>query len=415
MLADPIAENHAALTQAEKTAVQEQLERLLASSYFSHSKRFPTFLRFVVQHALAGQGDLLKERTLGIEIFGRSPDYDTAADPIVRVTAAEIRKRIAQYYQEPGRENEIRVSLLSGSYVPHFQWPHAREAHVEQAPAEVQALPEDSSHEEAPFKPSPLPRRSITAIIGLVVVVALAATVLVWRSAQRSPYDFFWGPVLGSSDPVLFCIADQNQYSVIALRDASDPTQQKILKDNLSAVVWDDVSPIVKIAGLMQANGKKYSLKGEGVTNLTDLRNGPTVFIGAFDNTWTLRLTKPLRFHFANDPEMTKFWIADANNPKFPGWVVDRELQEMTNNYRDYGIVARFVDPNTGKPAIIAAGVGRGGTIVAGEFLTDPANLEELTKIAPKGANKKNIEVVLSTQIIDGRPGTPKIEATYFW
>jgi hypothetical protein len=214
---------------------------------------------------------------------------------------------------------------------------------------------------------------------------------------------------------VLFCIADQNQYSVIALRDASDPTQQKILKDNLSAVVWDDVSPIVKIAGLMQANGKKYSLKGEGVTNLTDLRNGPTVFIGAFDNTWTLRLTKPLRFHFANDPEMTKFWIADANNPKFPGWVVDRELQEMTNNYRDYGIVARFVDPNTGKPAIIAAGVGRGGTIVAGEFLTDPANLEELTKIAPKGANKKNIEVVLSTQIIDGRPGTPKIEATYFW
>jgi len=128
MLADPIAENHAVLTQAEKMAVQEQLERLLASSYFSHSKRFPTFLRFVVQHALAGQGDLLKERTLGIEIFGRSPDYDTAADPIVRVTAAEIRKRIAQYYQEPGRENEIRVSMLSGSYVPHFQWPHPPEA-----------------------------------------------------------------------------------------------------------------------------------------------------------------------------------------------------------------------------------------------------------------------------------------------
>jgi hypothetical protein len=94
---------------------------------------------------------------------------------------------------------------------------------------------------------------------------------------------------------------------------------------------------------------------------------------------------------------------------------VDRTLQLKTNNYRDYGIVARFVDPNTGKPAIVAAGVARGGTIVAGEFLTDPANLDQLTKTAPKGASKKNVEVVLSTQIIDGQPGSPKIEATYFW
>ena len=415
MLADPIAENHAVLTQAEKTAVQEQLERLLASSYFSHSKRFPTFLRFVVQHALAGQGDLLKERTLGIEIFGRSPDYDTAADPIVRVTAAEIRKRIAQYYQEPGRENEIRVSMLSGSYVPHFQWPHPPEAHVEQAPAELHPLPEEPASEETSYRPSPSTRWSIAVVMALAVVIASAALVLVWKSTQRSPFDFFWGPVLSSSDPVLFCIADQNMYSEIALRDASDPTHQSILKDNLSAVVMTDLTPIVKIAGLMQASGKKYSLKGEGLTNLTDLRNGPTVFVGAFDNAWTLRLTKPLRFHFGNNEDMSKLWISDANSSGPPAWVVDRTLQLKTNNYRDYGIVARFVDPNTGKLAIVAAGVARGGTIVAGEFLTDPANLDQLTKAAPKGASKKNVEVVLSTEIIDGQPGSPKIEATYFW
>jgi hypothetical protein len=78
-------------------------------------------------------------------------------------------------------------------------------------------------------------------------------------------------------------------------------------------------------------------------------------------------------------------------------------------------MVARFVDPNTGKLSIIVAGVARGGTIVAGEFLTDPANLDLLTKMAPKGSSKKNIEVVLSTEIIDGQPGSPKIEATYFW
>src|SRR5579863_5988143 len=111
------------LTNEERTAIQEQLERLLSNSHFNQSRRFPSFLRFVIEQTLLGQTELLKERTLGIEIFGREADYDTASDPIVRVTATEIRKRIAQYYQEPGHETELRVSLPSGSYVPQFHWP----------------------------------------------------------------------------------------------------------------------------------------------------------------------------------------------------------------------------------------------------------------------------------------------------
>jgi glutamine amidotransferase-like uncharacterized protein len=86
-----------------------------------------------------------------------------------------------------------------------------------------------------------------------------------------------------------------------------------------------------------------------------------------------------------------------------------------TNNYRDFAIVARFNDSTTGKLAIVAAGVSRGGTRVAGEFLTEPANLAQLERAAAREGNKKNMEVVLSTQIIDGEPGTPKVEASYFW
>ncbi|WP_158749738.1 hypothetical protein [Acidobacterium sp. S8] len=407
MLADSIAEHHPVPTEAEKTAVQEQLERLLASSYFSHSKRFPTFLRFVVQHALNGQAEMLKERTLGIEIFGRTPDYDTAADPIVRVTAAEIRKRIAQYYQEPRGEEEIRISLPSGSYVPHFQWPNVRETEVETPPLPVEASAEA---DRKPF----LARGWLVALVVLLAVAA-AIGALFWRTEEHSPYEQFWGPLLGSKEPVLLCIADQTQYSEIALRDAADPTRQNVLKDNLSAVVMDDMNAIVNIAGLMQASGKKYSLKGEGTTDLMDLRNGPSVFVGAFDNIWTLRLTKGLRYHFGNNPEMTKLWIADSSSAQPPVWVVDRELQEKTNNYRDYGLVARFVDSTTGKLTVIAAGVSRGGTIVAGQFLTDPEYLQELAKVTPKGSGNKNVEVVLGTQIIGGQPGTPKIEAVYFW
>ncbi len=116
-----------AFTDEERKAIQEQVERLLRNSHFNQSRRFPSFLRFVIEQTLLGQTDMLKERTLGIEIFGREADYDTASDPIVRVTATEIRKRIAQYYQEPGHETELRVSLPAGSYVPQFHWPQVAE------------------------------------------------------------------------------------------------------------------------------------------------------------------------------------------------------------------------------------------------------------------------------------------------
>src|SRR5271154_3756805 len=114
-------------SEEEKADIQRQLGRLLGNIHFSNSKRFPTFLRYIVREELDARGDQIKERTLGIEVFGRDADYDTTSDPIVRVTAAEIRKRIAQYYQEHGHENELRISLPPGSYVPHFEWPQTKQ------------------------------------------------------------------------------------------------------------------------------------------------------------------------------------------------------------------------------------------------------------------------------------------------
>jgi hypothetical protein len=222
----------------------------------------------------------------------------------------------------------------------------------------------------------------------------------------------FWAPVLNSSDPVLFCIADQTQYTAISLRDAQDPSKQQVLHDNLTAVVIDDLTPLVKIAGFLQSNHKKYSMRGEGSTTLMDLRAGPRVFIGAYDNQWTLRLLKPLRFHFVNDESMTHFGIVDSESKAPTTWVVDRVQQIATNNYNDYAIVARFTDSTTGKLAVVAAGIGRGGTIAAGELLTDAAQLAPVLRAA---GDKRNVELVVSTPIIGGEPGPPRVEASYAW
>src|SRR3954467_8535574 len=84
----------------DSAAVLTQLDRILATPLFQHSKRYPTFLRYVVEQTIGGVADELKERTLGIAVFRRAPEYDTSADPVVRNTASEVRKRLDEYYSD---------------------------------------------------------------------------------------------------------------------------------------------------------------------------------------------------------------------------------------------------------------------------------------------------------------------------
>src|ERR1700727_3955192 len=107
-------------TEEEKNQVRRQMERLLETTHFKNSRRYPALFRFIVEETLEGRGEFLKERLLGVRVFNRPPDYDTADDPIARVTIAEIRKRIAQYYHEEAHESEMRIELTSGRYEPEF-------------------------------------------------------------------------------------------------------------------------------------------------------------------------------------------------------------------------------------------------------------------------------------------------------
>ena len=220
---------------------------------------------------------------------------------------------------------------------------------------------------------------------------------------------------MNAGEPVPFCIADQNGYSTIKLRDAADPQHETLLTDSLVTVNIDDVSPPINIAGLLRIYGKTYRVLPEATTSLTELRRGPSIFIGAFDNSWTLRLTTPLRFHFANNPDMTQFWIEDRAQLGKQEWMLDRGVQQRTGTYKNYAIVARFIDPNTAQFAVIVAGIARGGTGAAGEFLVDANRLNEIANHVPKDWNRKNIEIVLETQIIEGRSGPPRIAAVHVW
>ena len=102
-------------------AVREQLRRILAHPLFTNSKRYPVLLAYTVEQSLDGNAGELKERTIGVEAFGREPDYDVNLDPVVRTTAAEVRKRLIQYYYNPDHAGELVIELPVGAYVPTFR------------------------------------------------------------------------------------------------------------------------------------------------------------------------------------------------------------------------------------------------------------------------------------------------------
>ena len=84
--------------------VRAELDRILASELFTRSDRLSAFLRFIVERTLAGEGDSLKEHVIAIELYGKGVDFNTAADPIVRVDARRLRDRLARVLRRRGRQ-----------------------------------------------------------------------------------------------------------------------------------------------------------------------------------------------------------------------------------------------------------------------------------------------------------------------
>ncbi len=144
--------------------IPAHLERVLASPVFRTSRRCQDLLRYVVENAALGRTDRLKERTIGVEVFARPASYEPSEDAIVRVNANEVRKRLAKYYLDAGREG-VWIELPPGSYVPEFHCGPPAGAAVAQAPGEPVHV------HDAPAAPvrKPLWRR-------LPAVVAAAAT-----------------------------------------------------------------------------------------------------------------------------------------------------------------------------------------------------------------------------------------------
>jgi len=386
--------------------VRMQLRRLLEHRAFKGSRRCARLLEYLVEHRLQGETVSPKERTLGIEVFGRETDYDTAEDPVVRSVANEIRKRIAQYYIEPGHESELHIYLPLGSYVAEFQLPEGE--------SQPQTLP--------PAHPA---RRSSYRYLAILAAAALILFVLgvIWFR-KPSALDLFWRPVLESNNHVLVSvlvfIPDKINGSSEAEIDAAGPIVMSPL--GIPFISISDNRAMVSILDFLKDKKAKIETQYQSLVRnipdstmlpgLADSSKGPVVFLGSSD--WVRLKLASLRFRVAQDETTSFFWIEDVEDPSGTEWKLNAK-QSYGEYTVDYAIISRVFDDMTKQTMVYLTGLGSYGSGAAGEFVTNESLMSEVASGSSPEWEKKNLQIVISVKVTGGTWQSPQILAKHFW
>jgi hypothetical protein len=378
-------------TDDNRRLIREQLDRLLSDRLFQPGSRYGKMLQYVVEYALEGKTDRLKERTIGFEIFGHDADYDTSSDPIVRVTASELRKRIAQYYVDPQHSAELHVELPAGSYIPQFRL--------------------------SASSPMVMKKKLVQRFWP---VFPLFAALAVWAFLGNRPKlmntaaDLFWQPILSSSREVVICVAPPKPNHPPSKGEQVPPITVKDMHGfGIASVSMEHLLAFSKISEYLTLHSKRYEIRSAEFVNLTDLRGRPAIFVGAFNNDWAVRLLKELRFSLGNDEAKRIFFIRDNQNLE-RRWSIDFALpyRELTE---DYAIISRVLDPTTEQMLVNVSGITKIGTAAAADFLSKEENLQNLFRQAPPNWRGKNLQFVLAIKVINWNSGPARIVASAFW
>ena len=375
----------------DEDLIHKQLESILESQLFKGSRRSQEFLRFVVEKSLAGHFDDLKERILGVEVFGRPVTYDTSQDAIVRVTANDVRKRLAHYYEKFGSTNEFRIDLPSGSYIPEFSRIVARSERPE---TEVLTL-------SAPASVRIRPPNRHTWIHAPAYAIALLSTVTaIWLGVQHR-LDPSPKPVL----PWSAIFRDQRQPQLIFC-DASIQMLQDFLKIDIplsdyatrkfvpaSLLVKPEVQGISGLLGgpdftamaaavdlriasriseLAAARSHQLRLRSARELQFRDFKtDGDFILLGSpRSNPWTGLFQDQLDFSFVMVPGQEHEVCRNAHPKRGElSYYVPTAVGGATG--QAYAIAAFIQNPDQSGNVIILAGSNAEGTEAAAKFLTN--------------------------------------------
>ncbi|APO72247.1 TolB/tetratricopeptide repeat domain-containing protein (plasmid) [Rhizobium gallicum] len=155
--------------------VCQQLERILSSGEFHSSQRGRRFLQFIISETLAGRSEFLKAFTIANDVFGREVSFDAQNDPVVRIEAGRIRRRLERYYLVAGQTDPVTITVPKGGYVPHFEYSHRAEVPASPAPSPDALQDVEAVNHERLLPTFHRSKLLIALILGTILVIAANA------------------------------------------------------------------------------------------------------------------------------------------------------------------------------------------------------------------------------------------------
>ena len=398
----------------------EEMERVARSREFSASERSCTFLRYLVERALDGSGHQLKERTIGVDVFGRDATYDTGKDAIVRVSANGVRKRLLAHYAkaDPAREpGSVQICLPAGSYMLEF--------HI-LPPGQDETELRDAPRSRPPLSSVREPRwRWPAAAWAVIGVLAVACGLLAWYNRQlvsRVPpapgMEMLPWSQFGSQKVVRVALTDANYTiycNVVAKRGLTlDEYLGEQWTGNFGAGLasvssrsgnhyTSVVSAVAasRVSAMLETTGRTALLVPARKLQMEQFKGEqPVILLGsAIANPWAEVFRENLTFAIVVEP-VTRFQYVENRAPVAGEPARWQPTPATASPGIAYAILSLL--PNlTGQGwVLLVAGTSAEGTGAASELLTDPVRLrKELIArgINPTGRVQK-LELLLRVQ-----------------
>jgi hypothetical protein len=431
-------EEVAKLIQSDQDAAALRLhvEEILDSPSFSSSKRSGQFLQYVVEKAISQEIEALKERTIGVEVFHRQPNYDTGEDAVVRVTANDVRRRLAQHYTKDGRASEFKISLPPGSYAPEIcrdppkQQPHS---HGEPVSLPSAVMPKQSVETVTVGSSAPRSSKSYRSYVALITVLLVAllggrAYLLAKHRSERSSKDLPWTLLFSPSHPLYVVLSDPDLNEIQLLTgnpvSVSDYANGKLGCETLapqlqqvctSALRGDkvaavDASALARIAALGSSFNSSIEPHAPREIRLTDLKaDRSMLFLGSRRaNPWTDLFREKLDFYVAFD-EARGLQIVRNIHPR-PGeenaYIPTAGPQGTGENYALISFVRGL---NGAGYAMLLAGATHEGTDAAVAVVTDQDRFGRIVHDCKLTSESSSFQVLLKLKMMVGSPLTTEV------
>ncbi len=266
-------------------------------------------------------------------------------------------------------------------------------------------------------------------LAGLLFAGSAVFAIRSFYPADETAFDQFWQPAIKSPIPVIVYTGTNVVYRfnqefleryrrlhhlentgpefAVDLKSAW-PLDARDLKTSSNAyVTTGDVTACVAITSMLAQRAKPYQLRYAEDISPGDLHSAPTVLIGAFNNSWTLNVTKPLRFTFYEGDTIRDRY--DKNR----SWTVSVRSNGSTTD--DYAVVSRLLNVDGRAIIMTAAGIGQYCTQAASEFLSSPQKINAFAQSAPENWNHKNLQIVIHFKVVDDVPASVDIVAVHYW